>query len=571
MSALLDQDLQSLQEVRSLLSRAKAAQLKFKEFSQEQVDRVVAAMAEAGFKASERLARMAVDETRYGKVADKTIKNQFSTRDLYEGIKHLKTVGIIREDTKKKILEIAEPMGVVAAVVPTTNPTSTAMFKCIISVKSRNAVVVSPHPRAKDCTQEAVHVMRKAAESAGAPPDLCLCLSLPTQEGTNELMRHRDTAVILATGGTGLVRAAYSAGKPAYGVGPGNVPVYIDRSADIPKAVADAVAGTTFDWGTLCSSEQALVVDAPVADRVLEELHKQKAYFLNEAEAGKVAKVLVTPDFRINGEMVGQAPQRIAEAAGIKIPEDTRVLVARLAGVGKQYPLSMEKLSPVLALYVEDGWQKGCDRCMELLNFGGRGHTLGIHCNDRDIIVQFGLKKPAFRIIVNSPTAIGAVGYTTELDPSMTLGCGSYGGNITSDNIGPVHLMNIKRVAWETKPLAKPRDTGAWRPSVSLESRSREAFPYQKALSSEVSRKGMAHVLMPAVAPIAVETSRRDVSTVLGITQAPVEVSRRDVSTAPPRRNDSTQPEPATQKFGASGMTAEQVDKIVEEFSKRRK
>ncbi|MGH7493942.1 MAG: acetaldehyde dehydrogenase (acetylating) [bacterium] len=533
MSALLDQDLQSLQEVRSLMQRAKSAQLKFKESSQEQVDRVVAAMAEAGFKASERLARMAVEETKYGKVADKTIKNQFSTRDLYEGIKHLKTVGVIREDTKKKILEVAEPMGVVAAVVPTTNPTSTAMFKCIIAVKARNSIIVSPHPRAKECTQESVYVMRKAAESAGAPADLCLCLSLPTNEGTNELMRHRDTAVILATGGTGLVRAAYSAGKPAYGVGPGNVPVYIDRSADLPKAVADAVAGKTFDWGTLCSSEQALVIDAAVADRVLEELKRQKAYFLNDTEADKVAKVLVTPEFRINAEMVGQSPQRIAEAAGFKIPDEVRVLVARITGVGKQYPLSAEKLSPVLAMFIEDGWEKGCERCIELLNFGGRGHTLAVHCQDREVIMQFALKKPAFRIVVNSPAAIGAVGYTTDLDPSMTLGCGSYGGNITSDNIGPVHLMNIKRVAWETKPLSMPRDTGAWRPSLAAEVRKAE-FPYQKALASEVSRKGTS---------LATESAAR-----------PLSLNR----------------EPAGQKLGTSGMSAEQVDRIVKEFKKMR-
>jgi acyl-CoA reductase-like NAD-dependent aldehyde dehydrogenase len=424
---------------------------------------------------------------------------------------------------------------VVAAVVPTTNPTSTAMFKCIISVKARNAVVVSPHPRAKHCTQEAVHVVRKAAESAGAPADLCLCLSLPTNEGTNELMRHRDTAVILATGGTGLVRAAYSAGKPAYGVGPGNVPVYIDRSANIPKAVADAVAGKTFDWGTLCSSEQALVVDAPVADRVMEELKKQKAYFLSETEADKVAKVLVTTEFRINAEMVGQSPQRIAEAAGFKVPDDVRVLVARLAGVGKHVPLSAEKLSPVLALYVEEGWQKGCDRCMELLNFGGRGHTLAIHCEDREVIMQFALKKPAFRIIVNSPAAIGAVGYTTDLDPSMTLGCGSYGGNITSDNIGPVHLINVKRVAWETKPLSASRDTSAWRPSLTPAARKAE-FPYQKALSSEISRKSAS---------------------------APAE--------SPAPKPWLTGRESAERKYGASGMSGEQVDKIVKEFVRARR
>ncbi|MDZ7310476.1 MAG: acetaldehyde dehydrogenase (acetylating) [candidate division KSB1 bacterium] len=536
MPPLMDQDLQSIQEVRTLVTKARDAFLRYKEFSQEQVDRIVAAMAEAGFKASERLARMAVEETKYGKVGDKIIKNQFATRDLYEFIKNLKTVGVIREDAKNKILEIAEPMGVVAAVVPTTNPTSTAMFKCIIALKARNAIVVSPHPRAQNCTQEAVHVMRQAAESAGAPADLIHCLSLPTMEGTNELMRHRDIAVILATGGTGLVHAAYSAGKPAYGVGPGNVPVYIDRSADIPKAVADAVAGKIFDWGTLCSSEQALVVDAPVADRVIEELKKQKAYFLNDAEAGKVAKVLVTPDFHINPEMVGQSPQRIASMAGFVVPEDTRVLVARLTGVGKQYPLSMEKLSPVFALYIEDGWQKGCERCIEVLNFGGRGHTLAIHAHDQEVIMQFALKKPAFRIIVNSPSAMGAVGYTTELDPSMTLGCGSYGGNITSDNIGPVHLINIKRVAWETKPLSMPRETGAWRPTLPASITRAAEFPYQKALSSEVSRKGS--------------------------------VKSMETPADKPWLAGRESPE---RKYGTSKMSGEQVDKIVSEFVKTRR
>ncbi len=537
MPPLMDQDLQSIQEVRSLVAKAREAYLRYKEFSQEQVDRIVAAMAEAGFKASERLARLAVEETKYGKVSDKTIKNQFSTRDLYEHIKEIKTVGVIREDTKKKILEIAEPMGVVAAVVPTTNPTSTAMFKCIIAVKSRNGIVVSPHPRAKNCTQESVHVVQQAAISAGAPDGLIQCLSIPSNEGTNELMRHRDVAVILATGGTGLVRAAYSAGKPAYGVGPGNVPVYIDRSADIPKAVADAVAGKTFDWGTLCSSEQALVVDAAVSDRVIEELKKQKAYFLSEAEADKVAKVLVTPEFRINAEMVGQSPQRIANAAGFSVTDDVRVLVARLTGVGRQYPLSAEKLSPVLALYIEDGWQKGCDRCMELLNFGGRGHSLAIHANDKDIVLQFGLKKPAFRIIVNSPAAIGAVGYTTELNPSMTLGCGSYGGNITSDNIGPVHLMNIKRVAWETKPLSMPRETGAWRPTLPASTTRTAEFPYQKALASDVSRKGGSVKPMPVPADKPWLSGR----------------------------------ETSEKKYGAGKMSGEQVDKMVSEFVKTRR
>jgi len=533
MPAVMDQDLQAVQEVRSALVKARAAFLQYKEFSQADVDRVVAAMAEAGFKESERLARLAVQETGYGKIGDKTIKNQFGSRDVYESIKDLKTVGVIREDTKKKIIEIAEPMGVVAAIIPTTNPTSTAFYKILISLKARNAIVISPHPRAKNCIQEAAYVMRKAAEAAGAPGDLIQCLSILAQEGTNELMRHRDTAVILATGGSAMVRAAYSAGKPAYGVGPGNVPVYIDRSADIVKAVSDAVAGKTFDWGTLCSSEQALVVDAPVADRVIEELKKQKAYFLNDDETTRVGKVLVTPEFRINAEMVGQAPQKIASAAGFSVPEDVRVLVARLQGVGKQYPLSAEKLSPVLSLYIEDGWEKGCERCIELLNFGGRGHSLAIHCQDKDIVMQFGLKKPAFRILVNTPAAIGAVGYTTDLDPSMTLGCGSFGGNITSDNIGPVHLMNIKRVAWETKPLSMSRDTHSWRPTISTKTQRTADFPYQKALSSDVSRKGTPKEQPATSSPVS--------------TQAVSE-----------------------HKFGTSGMSANQVDEVVRTFLKSR-
>lgn len=545
MTAVMDQDLQAVQEVRSLVAKARAAFLRYKEFSQAEVDRVVAAMAEAGFKDSERLARLAVQETGYGKIGDKIIKNQFCTRDVYESIKDLKTVGVIREDATKKILEIAEPLGVVAAIIPTTNPTSTAFFKILIALKARNAIVISPHPHAKNCTQEAAHVMGKAAEAAGAPADLIQCLSIPAQEGTNELMRHRDVAVILATGGTAMVRAAYSAGKPAYGVGPGNVPVYIDRSADITKAVSDAVAGKTFDWGTLCSAEQALVVDAPVADRVTEELKRQKAYFLNEDEAARVARVLVTSEFRINPEMVGQAPQKIAGAAGFSVPEDVRVLVARLSGVGKQYPLSAEKLSPVLALYVEDGWEKGCERCIELLNFGGRGHTLAIHCQDREVIMQFGLKKPAFRILVNTPAAIGAVGYTTDLDPSMTLGCGSYGGNITSDNIGPVHLMNIKRVAWETKPLSMARDTHSWRPALSTKAQRSSEHPYQKALSSDVSRKGT-----PKTEP--------------SFVAVPLTASSET------RPSVSMPGDSAERKYGTSGLSGAQVDEVVRKLLQSR-
>lgn len=485
-----DRDLQAVQEVRTLLERAKTAQAEFKKSTQEQVDRVFAAMAEAGFKASEKLARIAVEETGYGKIADKTVKNQFGSRDVYEGYKDMRTVGVIHEDKAKKIIEIAEPVGVVAAIIPTTNPTSTAFYKCLIAVKARNGIVVSPHPRAVRCTCEAVRVMQEAAVKAGAPEGLIGCMTVTHLDGTNALMRAPEVGVILATGGPGLVRAAYSAGKPAYGVGPGNVPVYIDRSAKLEKAIADAVAGKTFDWGTLCSSEQALIIDEPVYEQALSLLQFHKGYFMNAEEADRVGNALVARDGRINAELVGHSPQAIAQAAGFSVPEDAMLLVAEVEGVGPNYPLSREKLSPVLALYRVNGWEEGCDRCIELLNIGGRGHTLAIHAQDENVILQFGLQKPAFRIVVNTPASIGAVGYTTSLDPSMTLGCGSLGGNITADNISPKHLMNIKRVAYETKPLSQQRASyETWKPALSRsQSPPKGDFPYQKVFSN-VSRK----------------------------------------------------------------------------------
>ncbi|MFQ5752318.1 MAG: aldehyde dehydrogenase family protein [bacterium] len=456
----VDTDLQIIQEVRNLCTKAKAAQQAFAEFTQEEVDKIVAAMAEAGFQASERLAKLAVSETGYGNVPDKTRKNQFGTRDIYESIRNLRTVGIIREDRKNKILEIAEPMGVVAAIIPTTNPTSTAMFKILISLKTRNGVVISPHPRAIRCIQEAANILQEAAHTAGTPEGLIGVLSKSTLQATKELMQHPDVAVILATGGSGLVKAAYSAGKPAYGVGPGNVPVYIDRSADYKKAVSDVVAGKTFDYGTLCSSEQALIVDASLKNRVVETLKSQGAYFLNPDEIHKLEQVLVTPKFLINPELVGKSSQVLAQKAGFVVPEDVKLLIGELQGVGKAYPLSAEKLSPTLVFYVVNGWEEGIRRCVEILNFGGRGHTAVVHAKNDDVIRQFGLNVPAFRIVVNSPASMGSVGYTNELIPSMTLGCGTYGGNITADNITAHHLLNIKRVAYETKPfLTKHRNS----------------------------------------------------------------------------------------------------------------
>lgn len=450
----IDKDLLSIQEVRELTQKAKEAQLEFKYFSQEQVDKIVKAMADAGYKEAEGLAKMACDESGFGKYTDKVIKNQFSTKRVYESIKDLKTVGVIESLYNGKVVKIAEPMGVVAALIPSTNPTSTAMFKTIISLKGRNAIVISPHPKTVSCTTEALKALSDAAEKAGAPKGLIQCMTRPSIEGTEALMHDKNVAVILATGSNPMVKAAYSAGKPAYGVGAGNVPAFIERTANYKKAVADIVTGTTFDNGTLCSSEQAMIVDRPLREKVIEEAKAKGCYFVN-AEEKKKLESAVTKDGRLNAEIVGKPAVWIAQYAGFKVPESTEVLVAEIEGVGKHEPLSMEKLSPILAFYTVDGWLDGCHKCIELLNFGGVGHTMVIHSEDHDIIMKFALEKPAFRILVNTVSALGAVGYTTSLYPSLTLGPGTWGGSIISENLTAKHLINVKHLAFETNPINK--------------------------------------------------------------------------------------------------------------------
>ncbi len=464
----LDKDLQSIQEVRDLLQKAKAAQLEFRNYSQEQVDKIVKAMADAGYAEAARLGRMASEETGFGKPEDKQKKNEFATRRVWESIKDVKTVGVIREDKEKKVIFIGEPMGVVAALIPSTNPTSTVMFKSIISVKARNACVASPHPRATRCTVEAMNVIRDAAERAGAPKNLMVCLSSPTIEGTNELMRHKLTAIILATGSNPMVKAAYSSGKPAYGVGSGNVPAFIERTANVKKAVADIISGKQFDYGVLCSTESALVCDAPIKNQVVEECKRRNAYFVAGEEKEKLSRLMFDPRGAINADMVGKSPVFIAQKAGISVPSNTTVLIAELKGVGREYPISREKLSPVLSFYTEDGWRDACHRCIELLEFGGIGHSLVIHSKDNDIIMKFALEKPAFRILVNTQAALGAVGYTNGLDPSMTLGPGTWGGSIISDNVTARHLINIKRLAFETNPI-NPEDSSVMTSSHAAE------------------------------------------------------------------------------------------------------
>src|SRR5579864_5618238 len=465
-SAPSDRDLVSVQEARTLAARAKSSASALAELSQDQIDRLVEAMAAAARRRAEELARLAVEETGYGVVADKVEKNLFSSDRVFEFIRPMRTVGVIGRDPERKVVEIAEPFGVVAAIVPSTNPTSTAIYKILISIKARCPIVISPHPAAARCITRVAEVMTEAALAAGLPEGAINWMRTVTLEGTQELMKHRDVAVILATGGMGLVRAAYSAGKPAYGVGPGNAPCFIERTADVPKAVSDILIGKTFDHGVLCSSPNSVVVEAAIADETHREFTRQGAHFLKPAEAEALARVLVSPQRLPNPQLVGKSAAFISEKAGISMPAGTRALIAPLAGVGRDFPLSIEKLCPVLSYYVVKDWREGCERCIQILRYGGMGHTMSIHSQNEPVILEFGLKKPAFRICVNTPTTHGSIGLTTGLDPAMTLGCGGFGGNITSDNITPKHLLNIKRLAYEVAPVVSRWDRAAGGSSI---------------------------------------------------------------------------------------------------------
>ncbi len=485
----MDADLRSIQEARDLVVLAADAQRAFGRADQKTVDKVVTAMARAASANAERLARLAVDETGMGVYEHKILKNKFASDHVLAYILPLQTVGIIREDKARKLKELAVPMGVVAAIIPTTNPTSTAIYKALISVKARNGCVMSPHPRATKCVVESVRVMAEAAVAAGAPPGLVSCMATPTLDGTHALMRHELTAIILATGGKDLVRSAYSAGKPAYGVGPGNVPAIIERTAHIDKAVADVVDGKTFDAGVLCSSEQSIVCDAPVAAAVRAALLRERAHLCTPAEKQALERAMIPPGGKgINPSIVGKQPQEIARLAGFAIAPDAKLLVVDLKTVGRTELLSREKLSPVLGFYVEDGWERCCQRAIELLTLGGIGHSLVIHSQDERVIDEFFREKPAFRISLNTNSALGAVGYTTGFAPAMTLGPGAWGGSSTSDNITPLHLINIKRLGGEINRYHDPlRGASTARPAASGQPAPRH-MPEVSLASSEVQR-----------------------------------------------------------------------------------
>lgn len=439
----------SASDVESYFQKAKSASAVFSQFDQAQTDAVVKAVYEAGFKNRVRLAKMAHEETGMGKWQDKVIKNVVATQFVYEDIRHLKTVGVIREDRVTGIVEIAQPVGPIMAIIPVTNPTSTVMFKILIALKTRNPIIISPSAKAKRCSGETARICYEAALAADAPEDCIQWVEEPKRELTQAIMSHKDLSLILATGGTGLVKSAYSSGTPALGVGAGNVPVFIERTADVPFAVEQIFLSKLFDYGTICASEQAIVVEQAIADQVIAEFKKRKAYFLSPEETKRLEPIACDLEKgTMNPDIVGQPAAVIAKKAGINVPDDVQLLMAPQVGVGREYPLSGEILAPILAFYTVADFDRAVNLCIDLNYCGGIGHTVSMFSNDDARIVEFAMNMNAGRIVVNTPSSQGAVGgIFNRLSPSFTLGCGTGGKNITTDNITARHLLNIQRIA----------------------------------------------------------------------------------------------------------------------------
>lgn len=433
----------------NLVANGKQALDAFGQFTQEQVDEIVEKMALAGLDQHMPLAKMAVEETKRGVYEDKMIKNIFATEYIYHNIKAQKTVGIIHEDDQAGIYEIAEPVGVIAGVTPVTNPTSTTMFKALIAIKTRNPIIFAFHPSAQGCSSEAARVLRDAAILAGAPEHCIQWIEAPSMEATRLLMNHDGISLILATGGAGMVKSAYSSGKPALGVGPGNVPCYIEKSANIKRSVNDLILSKTFDNGMICASEQAVIIDKEIYEEVKQQMIKNDCYFLNQKEKRKLEDLVINKHTcAINADIVGMPAVKIAEKAGLSVPADTKILVAELKGVGEEHPLSREKLSPILACFKANTLEEGLSLCEQMLDFGGLGHSAVLHSTNDEVCRKFGERMKAGRIILNAPSSQGGIGdiYNAFL-PSLTLGCGTYGGNSVSTNVGAIHLLNYKKMA----------------------------------------------------------------------------------------------------------------------------
>ena len=443
-----DKDLAARQEARLLCRQACKAQQSLAEMSQQQLDTIVEAVAKAFSAAALELAELAVRETGFGNVEDKITKNKFASETVAAAVRDMKTVGVLKEVSGEKRWEVGVPMGVIAAIVPSTNPTSTVCYKAIIALKAGNAIVFSPHPKAVDCTLRAARIVAAAAEKAGAPAGSVGCLSLASMAGCQELMGAPEVKLILATGGPAMVRSAYSSGKPAIGVGAGNGPAYIHRSADVKKAIACILRSKSFDYGTVCASEQSIIVEKTMEQTVREEAKRQGFYFMDTQEAGKLAKLLFKPNGTLNPEIVGRKAEVLAQMAGFSVPRGTQILVAREQEAGPTRPYSMEKLCPVLAFFVMDSEDAVLQKAIEVLTHEGSGHTFAIHAEDEAVVRRFALKIPVSRFLVNTPAALGGIGATTGLFPALTLGCGAVGGSSSSNNISPLDLINIRRVAW---------------------------------------------------------------------------------------------------------------------------
>ncbi len=488
-NAMMDADLRSVQQARDLAVAAREAMRSFQFASQQQVDKICEAMVAAAMKEAERLGQMAHDETGFGYPIHKKLKNEFAAQGVWESIKDVPTCGVLRRDEKNKVVEIGWPVGVLCALTPSTNPTSTAIFKILIAVKARNGIVIAPHPSAAKCTAEAVRVMVQAGEAAGMPKGLVSCMTELSMAGTDELMHHYAISMILATGGPGMVKAAHSAGKPALGVGPGNVPVYVDRTAHIVRAAQMIVESKSFDCSTICATEQCVIADRPIAERLKAEMQARGAHWLTKEEADKLARIMFRPNGLMHAEFVGRTPQAIGKAAGIDVPDSARILVADLEGVGPKYPLSREKLTTVLGFMVEDGWRAGCERAVQLLTFGGDGHSVAIHSRDEESILAFGIEKPAFRILVNTHSSLGGVGLTTGIRPSLTLAPGGIGGAGVSDNISVEHVLNVKRIAYNlNQPPEEARAHGG-RVNASDHEDKQEKTDSESALIEKVVRQ----------------------------------------------------------------------------------
>ena len=453
-----DKDLAARQEARLLCRQAEKAQRILCDMEQPQLDAIVEAVAKAFSAAAPELAELAVRETGFGNAQDKITKNKFASETVAAAVRDMQCVGVLKDVPGEKLYEVGVPVGVIAAIVPSTNPTSTVCYKAIIALKSGNAIVFSPHPKAVECTLRAARIVAAAAEKAGAPAGCVSCLSLASMAGCQELMAAEEVKLILATGGPAMVRSAYSSGKPAIGVGAGNGPAYIHNSADVKQAISCIARSKSFDYGTICASEQSIIVEKRMEQTVREEAKRQGFYFMDTEEAGRLAKLLFKPNGTLNPEIVGKCAEKLATMAGFSVPAGTKILVAREQEAGPTRPYSMEKLCPVLAFFVMDSEDAVLAKAIEVLRHEGSGHTFAIHARDEAVVRRFALKIPVSRFLVNTPAALGGIGATTRLFPALTLGCGAVGGSSTSNNISPMDLVNIRRVAWDTgEKLAAPR------------------------------------------------------------------------------------------------------------------